>query len=214
MEMIKIQVGDARVHIPKIINGLTRERGKVRKAYARMKPDIVAMQISDKELEGLRSVIEGEEFDYFMSNYEEIYARKLADFGKVKVPPPCYETAMKLCLEDDTPAVAIDMDDLYYADIFCENVSTRDLLRHSLRVKKLRKKKFRAQTAEEFVLEWDNEINKLRGFRNLENAREEYMARELIRLARGHERILCIMEMQRAEGVCDKLVEIGEKEED
>ncbi len=30
------------------------------------------------------------------------------------------------------------------------------------------------------------------------------MARELLRLAKEHDRILCIMEMQRAEGVCQK----------
>ncbi|UCF07861.1 MAG: hypothetical protein JSW28_09510, partial [Thermoplasmata archaeon] len=146
-----------------------------------------------------------EEFDYFLSNYEEIYAKKLASFGEVKVPPPCYEAAMKLCLRDSIRVVPIDMDDLYYADVFCENVSTWDLIRHSLRVKKLMRKKFKAKTAEEFVLEWDKEINKLKGFRNLETKREEYMANELARLAQEHERILCVMEMQRAEGVFRRL---------
>ena len=207
--MRKIQVGNSKIHIPKIINGLTNEEANVKKAYNKVKPDVVAMQISDAELDGLKRITEGEEFDYFMSNYEQIYAKKLAAFGEVKVPPPCYESAMKLCLRDEVPVEPIDMDDLYYADVFCENVTTRDLLRHSLRVKKLRRKKFKAETAEEFVLAWDKEINKLKGFRNLESAREEYMARELIRLSKKYERILCIMELQRAEGVIEKLMEKG-----
>lgn len=204
--MRKIQVGNSRIHIPKVINGLTSEDAIVRRAYNKVKPDVVAMQISEAELDGLRQITEGEEFDYFMSNYEQIYAKKLADFGEVKVPPPCYESAMKLCLRDRIPAEAIDMDDLYYADVFCENVTTRDLIRHSLRVKKLRRKKFKAETAEEFVLAWDKEINKLKGFRNLETAREKYMARELLRLSKKYDRILCIMELQRAEGVIAHLV--------
>jgi len=212
--MRKIQVGNSKIHIPKIINGLTSEEGNVKKAYNNIKPDVVAMQMSEAELEGLKKITEGEEFDYFMTNYEQIYAKKLADFGEVKIPPPCYESAMKLCLRDEIPVEPIDMDDLYYADVFVENVSTRDLIRHSLRVKKLRKKKFRAETAEEFVLAWDKEINKLKGFQNLETAREAYMARELIRLSKKYNRILCIMELQRSEGVIKKLVEKGKEGEE
>jgi hypothetical protein len=204
--MRKIQVGNSRIHIPGVINGLTSEEANVKKAYNKVKPDVVAMQISEAELDGLRQVTEGEEFDYFMSNYEQIYAKKLAAFGEVKVPPPCYESAMKLCLRDRIPVEAIDMDDLYFTDVFCENVSTRDLIRHSLRVKKLRRKKFKAETAEEFVLAWDREINKLKGFRNLETAREKYMARELLRLSKRYDRILCIMELQRSEGVIAHLL--------
>jgi hypothetical protein len=98
--------------------------------------------------------------------------------------------------------------------VFCENVTTRDLIRHSLRVKKLRRKKFKAETAQEFVLAWDREINKLKGFRNLETARENYMARELIRLSKKYSRILCIMEMQRAKGVIAKLMEMGKEGEE
>jgi hypothetical protein len=205
--MRKIQVGNSKVYIPKIINGLTSEAAEINKAYNKIKPDVVAMQISEAELDGLKRITEGEEFDYFMSNYEQIYAKKLAAFGEVKVPPPCYESAMKLCLRDEVPVEPIDMDDIYYADVFCENVSTRDLIRHSLRVKKLRRKKFKVETAEEFVLAWDKEINKLKGFRNLETAREKYMGRELVRLSKKYSRILCIMELQRAEGVIAHLME-------
>lgn len=205
--MRRIQAGTSSIYIPDIIIGLTSESAKVKKAYNNIKPDIVALQTSKEELEGLRDVLEGEKCEYFLSNYEEIYARKLALFGEVKVPPPCYETALKLCLENDTPIAAIDMGDMYYADVFCENISGWDLIRHSLRVKRLRKKRFKAKTAEEFVLEWDREINKLKGFRNLESKREEHMARELLRLAKEHNRILCVIEMQKAEGVCQKVLE-------
>lgn len=213
--MRKISLNQSEIFIPDIINGLTSEVKKVKSAYHKVKPDIVAMQASEEELEGLKKVIEGEECEYFLSNYEEIYARRLANFGDVKVPPPCYETALKLCIEHETPIVPIDMDDMLYADIFCENISGWDLFRHSIRVKKLRKKRFKAQTAKEFVVEWDNEINKLKGFRNLELKREEYMASEILRMAKEHNRVLCILEMQRAEGVYQKVLkERKEKEAD
>ena len=205
--MRKIQVGTSKIYLPKIINGLTSEIAKVKKAYNNIKPDAMAIQSSKEELKGLRKVVEGEEFEYFLSNYEEIYARKLASFGEVKVPPPCYEEAMRLCLGEGIPIIAIDMDDVLFADVFCESVSGLDLFRHSLRVKWLRKKRFKAKTAEEFVLEWDRHINKLKGFRNLESRREQHMAKELLSLAKEHKRILCIIEIQRADGVSHKVFE-------
>lgn len=204
--MKKIQTGSSKIYIPEIIIGLATESSKVKKAYNKIKPGVVAIQTSEEELKGLKNVVEGQEYEYFLSNYEEIYARKLATFGEVKVPPPCYEAALKLCIENETPISAIDMDDMYYADVFVENVTGWDLIRHSLRIKRLRRKKFKASTPEDFVREWDKEINKLKGFRNLESKREEHMARELLRLAKKHDRILCIMEMQRAEGVCEKVL--------
>lgn len=212
--MKKIQVKASKIYVPEIINGLTSEISKVRKAYNKVKPDIVAIQASEEELDGLRKVVEGEELEYFLSNYEEIYAKKLATFGEVKVPPPCYEEAMKLCLEYDTPIAALDMNDDLFADAFCENISGWQLYRHSLRVKRLRRKRFKAKTAEEFVFEWDKEINKLKGFRILETKREEHMAKELGRLAKEHDRILCIVEMQRAEGICQRVAEGKNKSED
>jgi hypothetical protein len=205
--MKKIQVKNSKIYVPEIINGLTSEISKVRKAFNKIRPDIVAIQASDEELEGLRKVVEGEELEYFLSNYEEIYARRLAKFGEVKVPPPCYEEAMKLCLENEIPIAALDMNDELFADLFCESISGWQLYRHSLRVRRLRRKRFRAKTPEEFVLEWDREINKLKGFRILETKREEHMARELKRLAEEHERILCVVEMQRADGICERIVE-------
>ncbi|UCE75346.1 MAG: hypothetical protein JSV56_06510 [Methanomassiliicoccales archaeon] len=205
--MKKIQVGTSKIYIPNIINGLTTESSKVKKAYNNIKPDLVTIQTSEEELSGLKQVVEGVEHEHFLSNYEEIYARKLASFGEVKVPPPCYETALKLCQENDVPIAAIDMDDMLFADVFCESVSGWDLFRHSLRVGRLKRKRFRAKTPEEFVIKWDREISKLKGFRNLEKKREEHMARELVRLAKDHRRILCIIEMQRAEGVSQKILE-------
>jgi hypothetical protein len=206
--MRKINKGSSKVYVPDIINGLTEEVAKVRKAYIKIKPNVVALQVSEGELEGLRRYINGEKLEHFLSNYEEIYARKLAEYGEVKVPPPCYEEALRICHENEIPAEAIDMDDMLFADVFCDSVSSWDLIRHSLRVKKLKRMRFRAESAREFIMEWDREINKLKGFKNLESKREDHMARRITTLTGQYKRILCIMELQRAEGVCAKVLEL------
>lgn len=210
--MRKIEVGSSKIFIPDVIIGLSSQADKVKGAYHKIKPDLVAVQTSEEELKGLKKVVEGEEIEHFLSNYEEIYARRLADFGEVKVPPPCYEAALNMCLENETPIVAIDMDDMLFADAYCENISGWQLFRHSFRVNRLRRKRFRANTPKDFVLQWDKEINKLKGFRNLEEKREEFMAREILRLAKEHDRILCVLDLMRAEGVSERVKSQGESQ--
>jgi pheromone shutdown protein TraB len=205
--MRKITIGTSKIFIPDVIIGLVSEADKVKGAYHKVKPDLVVIQTSEEQMKGLKKVVEGEEFDYFLSNYEEIYARKLAEFGEVKLPPPCYETAMNLCLENETPIEAIDMDDMLFADVYCENITGWDLYRHSFRIGRMKRKQFKAKSPEDFALKWDKEINKLKGFRNLEAKREEYMAREILRLAKEYERILCVLDIQRAEGVSKRVNE-------
>lgn len=200
-----VELGLSKVYIPDIIIGLSKEADKVNKVFHKVKPDLVAIQTSEEELKGLRKVVQGEDFEYYLSNYEEIYAKKLAEFGEVKIPPPCYEAAMNLCNENNVPLVAIDMGDMLYADAFCENISGWDMYRHSFRVNRLKRKDFEAETAKEFVIEWDREINKLKGFKNLEEKRENYMAREILRLAKENERILCVIDIQRVSGVLNKV---------
>ncbi len=208
--MKKIQIADTKIFISGVICGLTEEKTTVKKAYHKVKPNTVALSISSEELEGLKRIVSGEEHKYFLSNYEEIYARRLASFGEVKVPPACYETALRLCLKNELPVQAIDMDDDTYTDTFCENISTAQLMRHSLRVKKLKRKKFKADNAEDFVFEWDKEINKLKGFRQVERRREIHMANELADLAGKFDRILSFIELQRANGVYSELEDLLE----
>jgi pheromone shutdown protein TraB len=207
-----VELGSSKVYIPDIIIGLSKEADKVNRVFHKVQPDLVAIQTSEAELKGLRRVAQGEDFQYYLSNYEEIYAKKLAEFGEVKIPPPCYEAALNLCDENDVPLVAIDMDDMLFADAFCENISGWDMYRHSFRVNRLKRRDFIAESAKEFVIEWDREINKLKGFRNLEEKRENYMAREILRLAKGNERILCVIDIQRVSGVLNKVTEEVEKE--
>lgn len=211
--MKKIQIDSSKIFISGVICGLTEEKTTVKKAFHKVKPNAVALSISYEELEGLKRMISGEDPKYFLSNYEEIYAKRLASFGKVKVPPACYETALRLCLKNEVPVQAIDMDDDTYTDTFCDNISTAQLMRHSLRVKKLKRKRFKADNAEDFVYEWDREVNKLKGFRQVERKRETHMANELADLARKFERILSFIELQRANGVYSELENLEEDKE-
>lgn len=188
------------------IKGLKSEEEEIRKAYERAKPNVLAIAVSDEELKGLKSIANGKKHEYFLSNYEEIYERKLASYvdknDKVVVPPPSFLETCRLSKENNVLITAIDMNEEEYAKAYCENISTLELIRHSTRIKKLKKKRFKAANPREFVKEWDKTITKLKGFKILEERRERYMAEKLISLAKNYSKILAVIDMERVDGVC------------
>jgi pheromone shutdown protein TraB len=187
------------------IKGLTEERKTVREAFHKKNPDAIAVHISREELEGLISVVEGDTEEVSLSHYEEIYARHLAKYGKVQVPPPSLLEAVELGIENNIPIEPLDMNDDAYTDAFCEDISALQLIRHSLRLNRMRKKRFKATTAQEFVIEWDKNITKLKGFRRLEGKREVHMAARLRALTKKYNNILAVLEFERAEGILQRL---------
>lgn len=213
MVLKRVNIKDKRIFLLGVIKGLTVERKTVQTAFRKLKPDVIALYVSEPELLGLQSVVEGKTKEVPLSRYETIYARKLAyyaaldpeKYGEVQVPPPALIEALELGLKEHVPVVALDMGEKAYADAFVQNVSTFHLIRHSMRIKKLSKKKFNVKTPEDFTNAWDAELTKLKGFRNLETAREQHIAKRLLELKDKFKVILAILEFERTDGVLNQL---------
>jgi hypothetical protein len=205
-KLTTISLGGCRLTILPTVKGLDRERRKVREAFAAVGPGAVALPVSREGLRGLRAIYKGKEPEIFLSHYEQIYAMKLSRYGKVVVPPPSFTEAYALASERGLPIVAIDMNETDYANAFCDSISTPGLVFHSVRWRWLKRKRFRAATnARQFVLAWDRAVNSLKGFRNLEDRREEHMARRLLAMSRDHQNVLAILELERMDGVVRRL---------
>ncbi|MDI6917934.1 MAG: hypothetical protein QMC80_09095 [Thermoplasmatales archaeon] len=187
------------------IQGLTSEKSEIKKLFEKIKPDAVALPVSNEELEGLKKLSDGEEQEILLSGYEEVYARKLAAYGEVKVPPPSLTEAFELAKKNNLPVYAVDMNDKEYTGVFIKNISTIQLILYSLKIKKLRKKRFKSKTSEDFIFEWDKIVNKLKGFRALEKKREEHISKKLSELSEKHNRILAVVELQRLKGISEIL---------
>ena len=195
----------ASVTVLGVIKGLFSERENVRNAFEN-DHDLVAVSISPEELEGLRAYREGKvEDDYELSDYELIYAQNLRKFGKVGLPPPCFVEALKEAASGDIPVSAIDMDETKYTNAYCAYISGTALVRHSLRKGIMKHMEIKASTPEEFVMKWDAKINKISGFKKLEEKRESHMAKRLLRLSDEHRNMLAIIELERAGGVIEKV---------
>jgi len=195
-----------------VVRGLKSEAEKVARAFAEFKPDLLAMSISKEEIAGLRDYIK-EPYEVEMSRYEELYAERLSKFGDVFLPPPCFLAGLEEADKAGVEIIGIDMDDDTHSAAYCSFVSGSDLFRHTTRFNILKARRFAAKTPEEFVVLWDRIVNNLKGFRELERERERFMTMELIEIARRNdEKMLAIIDLERAEGVRRELSRMASEE--
>jgi len=200
-----VTIKGSNIYFVDVVRGLKSEANRVKLAIEDVKPDIIAMSVSKEEIEGLRDYIK-EPYEVEMSRYEELYAKNLSRFGDVFLPPPCFLAGLEEAENRRLDLVGVDMDDETHTTAYCALVSGSELFRHTTRFNLLKLKSFRADTPAEFVKIWDRKVNNLRGFRELEQERERFMARELTELAsKSKKRILAMIDAERSGGVISLL---------
>lgn len=207
-DLHKLIIGGSKVYLLGTIKGLKAEEEKVKKAYRIARPKVIGLHIPSDEINGLEATLSGEITEMGLSHSEEAYAANLAAYGEVQVPPPSLVMAYRIARKKKIPLAPLDMNDEGYADAFTKTVTTFHLIRHSFRVKRLKKRKFHSTDARSFVMEWDSIMNKVKGYRAMENLREKYMAENIFFLAREHFRLLAILEIERVEGILHNLDEL------
>jgi len=197
--------GALKVYAP--VKGLVKDGELAADLVSTVQPDVLALGIAPEELEGLRKLIKKlrakKKYEPSLSNIDEAYARHLSKFGEVDAPPPCFTYPLEAADELKIPVVALDLDNETHTDIYVKNVVFTDLLRQSMRFRWIRRKKFAIKKPEEFALAWDAILNKARGFRTVEDAREKCMAKGLQQLfdKNAGVKVLAIIEIERVDGV-------------
>ncbi|MFQ6059716.1 MAG: hypothetical protein ACE5KV_00260 [Thermoplasmata archaeon] len=198
-----VEIGSSRIAVLPVVRGLTSEEERVEDAFRVWNPGLVVLSISKEEVESLK-VLRDDEFP--PESYEErAYMVNLSRFGEVKKPPPCFQKAVNLCTEMDVDCVGADMTEEEYTDAYCYFISTLEVMRESWFKRSLDSKTLRAESPSEFVLKFDSIVNKSRGHRELERERERVIAHKLWKLAKREDRILAIIELERADGVISEL---------
>ena len=201
VEMKKIEIEGCKIYMLPVIHGLVEEGEKVERAVKEVMPSCIAIGIANEDMEALKNYEEGRD----IPPQYEYYLAFLSNYGKVALPPPDIKTAYEISKLHDIEIHAIDVDDEEYADLLVKNVSLLSLIKHSRKIKKLRKKAFRAENARDFVFEWDEYMTSVKAFRKIEKAREKRMAENIKKLAEKHEKILAIIPLERFYGVVDIL---------
>lgn len=201
--MKSIRIESASLALLPVVKGLVSEGDAVVQAFEEIAPDVIAVSVSREELIGLRT---REDYDkYAPSDLEIIYQAFLERFGEMRIPPPAYVKALDLSESEGTPIVPLDMNDEVYTEAYCNNVGTGDMIRESFFARRATGKKFDLSSPCAFARSWDARVNKAKGFKELELARERHMAAALRNLAKKYPRILAVVECERSEGVLSSL---------
>jgi len=202
----QLTVGGAKLLLISVVKGVEANREYVVKELEGFSPEIIALAVSPEELEGLLHIEELDLGEFALSDYEEIYVEKLRAYSRVVFPPPAYTASSLFARENRIPVTSLDVNERLFSELYVSLVGTPDLVRHSLRKKRLKRKRFRADSPEEFALLWDREVNALQGFSMLTKRREDYMARRIRELAGKYDRIAAVVEVERAAGLLSRLL--------
>ncbi|MFP3871860.1 MAG: hypothetical protein ACOC55_02230 [Candidatus Natronoplasma sp.] len=205
MSKYKLEIEDTEVYLFGVVKGLISEGERLEKEIPEIRPDfdVGALPISQEELTGLKDFVKedmDENLNIEPSTPEKIYAEKLSRFGEVSLPPPAYTFFLDYCDNRSIELKASDMDEEHYTMAYCDHVTGTQWIRQALREKTLRRKKVEAETPAEFALRWDEIINKLKGFQELENHRERIMAKNIKRFANKGV-VVALIEEERIRGV-------------
>ncbi|MEW6069098.1 MAG: hypothetical protein AB1485_00620 [Candidatus Thermoplasmatota archaeon] len=200
----EVSVNGKKIFLVGVIEPISEEAKRVKAIIEKISPDLIALQISQEELEYLKSA-ELEKEKFYLSLEQEIYARKLAVYDEVVVPWAYLETVLSLCSAKAIPLEAVDFTEEEFAKEFIKTISPITLIRQNLRLRRIKKKKFRAKSAIDFVCEWDKVVTKLKGYKELTLKREECIAIKIIALLDKATKILGLVELQRIDGIEQKL---------
>lgn len=141
------------------------------------------------------------DFGLFVSTSDMVFLRHLSRFGDVEMPPPAFQEALRLGILNDVPVLEADFDDDGYTTVFLDNVSTMSLIKQGRRLRRLSKAKFKATDAAAFAREWDERLTRVKGYLNVERAREEKIASGIAAACQGRHRLLALVEAERMGGV-------------
>lgn len=203
---MNFSIGDCSVTILPVIKGLVSEYGKVTDAVTD-EYDCIAVSLGIEEIEIIRNS-DTEEWEYDPSNLDSVYAHHLKQFGEVQVPVPAFKAVIDACASKGIQPMPLDMNDEDFTKMYCECVSTMDILKENRILKKAMKTKFDMSSPEAFVRQWDGLVNKIRGQYAVSLRREEYIAGQLTDLAKYRKNVLAVIEYERVDGV---LIELGQK---
>ena len=169
------------------VRGLISEGELIAKAIKDVQPNIIGLSISKESLQAMAEHFESNSKLPEPANFEEeMYIEGLSEFGEVVRPPPCYSEAWKLAEKSGMPIRGLDMDDEHFTTAFCKHISSIEMIRQGRCNKKWARHGYISESARDFVVEWDNVINWLPGYKNLEQAREQWIAKGASKLVKKH----------------------------
>lgn len=201
--MISLDVGECKVDILPIVNGLVSEADRVRQEFSDHEAYGAALSIEGIQCLKNRFNIE-DTFD--VSELDMVYAKHMERFGEVEIPSPAMYTFIDLVTEQDKLCIPLDMNDADFTEVYCDTVGVTEFIKEHNVAKKGMKRIFDGSTPERLAKQWDRFVNdSLKSYGKLSAIREQHIADEIRDVAKYRKSLLVIMEVERVDGVVSRL---------
>jgi hypothetical protein len=196
--MISFEIGKCKVDLLPIVKGLASEAEKVKGAYGGYEAYSVALGI--EEVIAIKHRDEIEDIQE-LSEIDLIYAYHLSKFGEVESPAPAYCELIDLCAKDSIEVIPLDMNNREFTEMYVKTVKTMEFVKEHRLAKKGMKRSFDMSSPESFAIAWDDYLNKVKGYDRVNMKREDYMASQIIDIARYRRSLLAVVEVERLKNI-------------
>jgi hypothetical protein len=201
--MISVDVGECKVDILPIVNGLVSEADRVREEFSEHEAYGAALGIEGIQCLKNRFNIE-DVFD--VSELDMVYAKHMERFGEVEIPSPAMYTFIDLVTEQGKLCIPLDMNDTDFTELYVSNVGVTQFVKEHHVAKKGMKRIFDGSTPERLAKQWDVFVNEqLKSYGKISRIREEHIADEIRDIAKYRKSLLVIIEVERVDGVVSLL---------
>jgi len=182
-----------------VVRGLVLEAEALRGALQQMRPQVIGLGVSAEESRSLTDhfVDQAAEPLVPLLSTEAVEIRELGRYGEVRVPNPSFVTAIEWAGTHAVRVAPVDPSEEEYANMFGDTIGYLELVRRTLRERRLLRSPPRGENADDFVLRWDADLNRGRESRRLVEQREAQTARELERLARESPPTAAVVDRER-----------------
>lgn len=198
--MIELTVDGCRVCILPVVNGLLSETGKVESAYGDF--EAYGASLGIEGIQAIKNRVQLES-DFEVSELDIAYAQRMEELTgeHVEIPSPAMCVLVDLCARDGRNVIALDMNDADFTEMYCDTVRAWDFVKEHRLAKKGMKRKFRSTEPAAFAVEWDSFIHEVKGYRQVSEKRERYIADQIRDVARYKKSLLALIEVERAENI-------------
>ena len=194
------------------VRGLVTEVPRLLAELEAFGPAQVGLGLSPGELAGLHDyfvVAEAEPVVPLTGN-ETSEVRGLVRFGEVRVPNPSFVELLRWAAERGVSTVALDPDDEQTGTLFARHIGYVELVRRTVRERRVSRSPPTPSSPDEFALEWDREVARGRGSRDFAEARDGYLARQVPALAQARPPFALVVDRERFESVRAQVAQLAQ----
>ncbi len=193
----------ATYHVIGAVRGLSAEPTGVLASVEAFAPTAVGLGLSVEEYRGMRDhfVNTPHEPVVTLTETELAEIRGLAQFGEVRVPNPTPLAVIAWGEARGVPVEPLDPSDDVYSTMFSDMISYVELVRRTVRERRLTRFPPVAKSPDDYALAWDRAVGRGAGSVRFATARDSVLVRSALRLGQRHPRVSVIVDRERFDRV-------------